>query len=122
VDVVLERDRDPVQRPAQLALGALAVALVGLLERIGIDRDHGVQPVLVERDALQRLPHQLARCHAALLHRRAHLGDRRLDDAERRGGGGLGPALGLAGRQRGRAHRGEQYDSSSLHDARHSSI
>ena len=34
VDVVLERDRNAVQRPADLALRPLAVALVGLLERV----------------------------------------------------------------------------------------
>ena len=51
VDVVLERDRDAVQRTAHFARRALAVALVGLLERARVDRDRRVQPVLVDRDA-----------------------------------------------------------------------
>ena len=83
VDVVLERDRNAVQRAADLALRALAVALVGFLQRVGIDRERGVEAIFVERDARQVLLHEIARRRAPLLHRLAQVGDRRLDDVER---------------------------------------
>ena len=51
VDVVFERDRDAVQRAAQSSLRALAIELVGLLERVRVDGDRRVNPVLVHRQA-----------------------------------------------------------------------
>ena len=69
VDVVLERDRDPVQRSADASAGALAVERVGDRERVRVHRDDGVQPVLVERDAREVLQHDLARGRALLLER-----------------------------------------------------
>ena len=83
VDVVLERDRDAMQRTAHLARPALAVEGVGLVEGARIDRDRGVDPVFVEGDAQQVLRHQLARGDPPGGHRRLHLRNRRLDDLER---------------------------------------
>ena len=57
VDVVLQRDRDPVQRSADPSLRALAIALVSELECLRIDRDRRVQLVLVGADAHQVLAH-----------------------------------------------------------------
>jgi hypothetical protein len=82
VDVVFERDRNAVQRAAHLALRALAVALVGELERIRIHRNRGVEPILVGSDTHQVLLHQLPRRDASLLHRGAHVGNRRFDDVK----------------------------------------
>ena len=59
--VVLQPDRDAVQRTAHLALRALAVALVGELQRVRVHRDRGVQPVLVHRDAREVLLDDLMR-------------------------------------------------------------
>ena len=91
-DVVLERDGNAVQRAADLALRALAIALVGFVQRVGIDGDDGVQLAVVARDAQQVLGDDLARGDAALLHRRLHFGDGGFDDLEwpaRRGSLGL---------------------------------
>ena len=82
LDVVLQRDRDAVQRTANLSLRALAIALVGDLERLRVDRDRRVQRVLVQRDAHQILLDDLPRRDAAGLHRGLHLGNRRFDDGE----------------------------------------
>ena len=59
MDVVLERDRDAVQRTAYAAGGALAIAFVRLVQGPGIDGDDRVQAILVERDAEQRLLDEL---------------------------------------------------------------
>ena len=61
VDVVLQRDRDAVQRAADLAGRALAVEGVGLLQRLVVDGDDGVDGVLIHRDAGQVLRDDLAR-------------------------------------------------------------
>ena len=44
VDVVLEQDREAVQRAAQLAGAAFGVQRVGFLQRRGIGFDHRVEP------------------------------------------------------------------------------
>ena len=82
VDVVLERDRNAVQRTAQLALRALAIERVGFLERLRIHGQRRVQPVFVGRKPNQVLLDQLPRRDLSLGHRRLHLRDRRLDDGE----------------------------------------
>ena len=97
VDVVLERDRDAVQRPADLAGGALAIERVGLFQRLVVDGDDGVDRVFVHRDAREVLRDDLARGGASLLHRRLHLGNRGFHDRER-GTGRFGGR-----RRRGRA-------------------
>jgi hypothetical protein len=84
VDVVLECHRDAVQRPAQLAGRAFGIEPIGLLQRLGVDRQRGVHAFLVERDPPQVLLHQLARGHAAVGHGLLHLGEARLDHRERR--------------------------------------
>ena len=81
VDVVLERDRDAVQRAAHLALRALAIESFRFPQRVAIHRDRRVQLVLVERDALEVLADQFPRSDAPLFHGGPHLWDGRLDDA-----------------------------------------
>ena len=83
VDVVLQRDRDAVQRTAQLAGGALAIERVGLLERARVDDDRRVQAILVGAEPHQILTDERARRQPARRHRRAHLRDRRFDDVKR---------------------------------------
>ena len=61
MDVVLERDGDAVQRAADFAGGALAVALAGFLKRIRIDGNDGVQLVLVRGNADERLLDEVVR-------------------------------------------------------------
>jgi hypothetical protein len=82
VDVVLERDRDAVQRSAELALRALAIERVGLGERVRIDGQCGVEPIFVHRNPDQVLLDQLARGDLLLRHRLHHLRDGRLDHGE----------------------------------------
>ena len=85
----------PCSGPRILPGRALAIALVGELERLRVHGDGGVQQLLVHPDALQVLADDLARRDAPRLQRRLHLGNRRLDDREwlvsgrRRSGGGL---------------------------------
>ena len=59
VNVVLERDRDTVQRTADASGAALAVALVGLLEGTRVHVQRRVQPIFVQPDAGQRLGHNV---------------------------------------------------------------
>jgi hypothetical protein len=71
-----------VQRSAHASGRPLAIRVVGFLERARIHVDDGVQPILVQRDARQVLLHEVARCHASLLQRALHVGNRRLDNRE----------------------------------------
>ncbi len=71
-----------MERPAIDAARALDVALLGLGDRVAVERDHRVQQIPVERDPGERLQHQLLRRHLAALHRRLHLHDVALDDVE----------------------------------------
>ena len=67
VDVVLEEQRDAVQRTARLAARALRIELLGDGQRIGIELDDGVEggPALVEHvDALQQVGHHVPRSGA----------------------------------------------------------
>ncbi len=82
LDIVLQRNRDAVQRPAYAAVRALAVQSIGFLERMGIDRDRGVKLVLISGDSGKILQHQLARGDALSRQRFADLRDGRLYDAE----------------------------------------
>jgi hypothetical protein len=115
VDVVLERHRDAVQRAAHLTLRALAIQGIGLVERMRIHVDRGVQPILVEPEPHQILADDLARRRLAGLHGRLHIRHRRLVDAERR----LLPRrrLALQGnhRQHG-ANRANHHDQCALHE------
>ena len=66
--VVLDDNRDAVQRPARAARGALAVERVGLVERVRVERDHRVERrpgVVVGADARQVGFDEVARCHGA---------------------------------------------------------
>ena len=90
MDVVLQGDRNAVQGPAQLALRALAVALLGLAQNVRIHRDHGIEFLVVERNPHQVLLDQLARTQPPLRHRLLHVGNAGFDDVEfaaRRGTG-----------------------------------
>lgn len=53
VDVVLERDGDAVEGPAHAPGRTLTVQPVGFVQGAGVDRDDGVDAVLVGRDARQ---------------------------------------------------------------------
>ena len=102
VDVVLQRDRDAVQRSADAPLGTLAVERVGFLQRFRVDGDGRVEQVLVLGDAREVLLHDLVRGEASRLHRRLHVGDAGLEDVE---AGGFG---GSAGRLLRRQHAAEE--------------
>ena len=82
VDVVLESDRDAVERTAHTTLGALLVESVRLCERVGVDRDRRVHALLIEGDAQEVSLDQCTRGEVPFLHRALHLGDGRLDDVE----------------------------------------
>ena len=62
VDIVFDRDRDAVQRPANVCLGTLAVQLVGLFESVWVHGNRRVQLVFVQGDADKILRDQLSRC------------------------------------------------------------
>ena len=83
LDVVLQRDRNAVQRSANLSGRALAIALVRFLQRIRIDGDRRVQLVLIRGDADEVLQHELVRGDAPVFQRGLHVGDAGLDDVER---------------------------------------
>src|SRR5207244_11068730 len=85
--------------------GALAVALVGFLERVQVDGDDGVELVLVRGDADERLLHEVVRGDAAVAQRGLHLRNGGLDDAKRLG-------LGLL---RGEREGGEEDDGNLFH-------
>src|SRR6185436_6025688 len=85
VDVVLQRNGDAVQRAPDSALPALPVQNVGLIEGFRVNQNGGLQLVFVGSNAQQILDDELPRGGAALLHRRLHLGNARLDHAERPG-------------------------------------
>jgi hypothetical protein len=87
VDVVLERDRNAVERPAHAAGRPLAIERVGLLEGARVDREGGVQSVFVEREPHEVLLNELMRGETARLHGRLQVRDRRFDDGEGRTGG-----------------------------------
>ena len=106
VDVVLQRDRDAVQRAARLPLRPLAVPLLGLAKGLAVDRDGRVELVLVDGDSRQALEDEIARRYPPLLHRRPHLRDRGLDDRKRRTLGAR-PSLGV-GRSWDRRERKRQ--------------
>jgi hypothetical protein len=105
MDVVLQRNRDAVQRAAHLAGPPLAIEAIGFLERLRVHRQRGVQFFFIERDANQVLLHELARGDAAFTHRALHLGDRRFDHRETRSGFGL-RRKGSAGQGHGHGHAG----------------
>jgi hypothetical protein len=83
MDVVLERDRDPVERTPHPAPCALDVEAVRLLHRIGIEGDHTVESALIGGDSVQIHLHQLLRVDAMRLERMLNLGNGRLDELER---------------------------------------
>ena len=112
VDVVLQGDRNAVQRTADFPLRPLPVALGGDRQRLGIHGNRRVQKVLVGPETGQILLHQLPRCHATLLHRRPHLGNGRFDDREGRARRRRGDAFGLRG-------HGERGDSNRRHRHQH---
>src|SRR5262249_22954037 len=89
---------------ASLSLHPLAVELFGLFERMLVDRQRRVQPVLVGGDAHERLRDQLTRVRPAPFHRRAHLRDGRFDDGHGKGRRPLRLAVG-GERERGRGER-----------------
>ncbi len=94
MNVVFEGDRDPVQRPSDAPFPAFPVELFGLLEGAGVDADHGVEPVLVQRNPGQVLLDQLPGSCPARFQRGPHVGNRCFDHGE---SGGL--AVGRYSRQ-----------------------
>jgi hypothetical protein len=93
VDVVLQSDRDAVQRSANPSLRSLAIERFRFLQSLRIDDHHRVELVFVRGDAREMQERELSRCHAALSHRALHLGDGRLAHDEL--------TLTLSGKQQG---------------------
>ena len=85
MDVVLQRDRDAVQRPAQSPLRPLAVELIGFFQGAWVHAGHSVQAVLVLADARQVVRHQLTRGHAPLGQRLLEFRNPGLDDVQSHG-------------------------------------
>src|SRR5262249_8491283 len=82
VDVVLQPDRNSVQRTPKPSLRTLAVTLLSLAQGVWIDRHHRVQLLVVERDPRQILLDELARGDVPVRHRPPHVRDAGLDDVE----------------------------------------
>ena len=80
VNVVLQRDRNSVQRPASPRLGALPVEAFGFRQRVRVHGDRRVQEVFVQGDPHQVLLYEIARGQAAFLHGRLQFRNRRLND------------------------------------------
>ena len=80
LDVVLERDRDAVQRPTNAPRSALAIERIGDRQRLRVHRDHGVEFVFVRRNAGEILLHDLTRRGALLFERGAQVGETGFDD------------------------------------------
>ena len=80
--VVLERNRNAVERSAHATVGPLTVESVRLRECVGVDGDRGVHALLVEGDAQEVGLDQFARGDATVGHRTLHVGDGRLDHVE----------------------------------------
>jgi hypothetical protein len=76
-----------VKRSASPALGAFAIAFIGLFEDFGVHRDDGVELVFVERDARQVLGDEFAGSSAAGDKGGAKFGDTGFNDRERLFGG-----------------------------------
>src|SRR6185295_7997535 len=98
--IVLDDDRDAVQRPADAAGATLGVEGTGLFERLWIERDHRVEArpfVVVRLDAGEVLLDEVVRRHRTDPLRGEQLEDRLLADVE-------------GGRGRGRRQRRDQAD------------
>jgi hypothetical protein len=63
-------------------------SLLGLAQHVRIDRDHGIELLVVQRDSRQVLLNQFARRDAPARHRLLHVRDAGFDDVE------FGPRLG----------------------------
>ncbi len=86
-DVVLQGDRDTVQRAANFALGSFPIAFDGLFDGFGIDCESGVEFVFVGGDADEVLRDEFPGGNAPLLHGGPHVGYGGFFDLE--GGVGL---------------------------------
>ena len=75
-----------MKRPPRAALGAFAIAFIGLFEDLGVHRDDGVELVFVERDARQVLGDEFAGSSAAGGKGGAKFGDTGFNDRERLSG------------------------------------
>ena len=64
-----------MKRPTYVSRGAFCVEPVSLCQRILIDRDHRVNPFLVERDTNEILFYQFTGCDLAGFHGLLHLGN-----------------------------------------------
>ena len=71
-----------MERTADLSPGALAVELVGLVERCRVYGNRRMQLVVVGRNALEVLRNQLPRGHALLLESLLHLRNGGFHDVE----------------------------------------
>ena len=86
-----------MQRPADLARGALAIERVGSLQRRRVQRDEGIdaRPLLIVRlDACEIALDELPRSDLLLRERRLKLVDRFLEEIEAGFGERLRPARG----------------------------
>ena len=60
MDVVLERHGDAEQRASDLSTSTLGVQRIRFRDGVLVDRDRGVQPLLVKSDARQVFDHELS--------------------------------------------------------------
>ena len=126
VDVVLDQNREAVQRPAHLARPALGIARVGVGERGGVHLDDRVQPrsrIVDRRDAIEIGLRQRARRELARGHPIARIDSAQLRDVQhgraavprrrRRGGLRTGPG------ERGDTRRGRHVEQAASMCSRH---
>ncbi len=118
LDVVLEEDRDAVQRPSHLVLPPLLVEGPRLGHRLRIGDDDGVQHGVEALDPLQVGPRDRLGTHRARFHQSLEIGDTRLDDQR------IFPCAGPGGgtsqqEEQCRNHYGLSFLSSSFVDSRH---
>jgi hypothetical protein len=83
VNVVLQCDGDAVQRTADSPGRAIAIESIGLVERVRVHHDCGVQPILVGGEPDEILMTSARDVRPARRHRGAHLRDGGFDEVKR---------------------------------------
>lgn len=73
-DIVLEADRNAVQRPKALTRRPARIGGAGLVQRCGVQLQHAAQPVIQPPDAGQMPERQRFRGHLARRHRLLQIG------------------------------------------------
>ena len=89
VDVVLDQNRDAVQRPADLARLPLGITRLGVPNRGGIEVDHRIElraRIINRSDAIEIRARQRTRGERSCRHASLRLGDAQVDDVDLRRG------------------------------------